>query len=821
MTVFFPYNADPRRDVSRRAIQCALEMQSRMAHYAAIQTIAGAFGLTMKAGLACGPVFLTNTGDPAVRLEHILAGQALDLSAEAEHLASGGDVVVHDGLRAAAGEMALLSQRDGFSWVERLDPPAAPVPLPPLGDFPHQAIETSIAYIHPSIAQRLRDNQLSFINEHRKVTILFAGFGDFDYDHDPSVGRRLQAYLTQVIHIVERYDGYLNKVDMGDKGSKYIIVFGAPIAHENDGERALRCALDIAALPEASVRIGVNTGYVFCGQVGSDERREYTVMGDAVNLSARLMQAAQPGQILVNETTQKAEARLFSWDSPQALKVKGKAGPVNAYPLAGLFQRANIGIQEPQYSLPMVGRQAEMDFARERVEHVLQGQGQILGITAEAGMGKSRLAAEILHMGLAEGLTGCGGECLSHGTHTSYLLWRNLLRAFFELGSAQGYDQQVAKLESALAAVDPGFVARLPLLALPLNLPIPDNDLTRPLDAKIRKESLEALLVACIRHRARQTPLMLVMEDCHWIDSLSNDLLEAVGRNVADVPVLMLVVYRPPETNQIQPRVTRFAHFSEIRLAEFSREEAERLIGLKLERLFYGLSGVPAELVERVTERAQGNPFYIDEMINLIHDRGIDPSNVEALRAVDLPDSLHSLIISRIDQLAEGAKTTLKVASVIGRAFRASWLWGIYPELGTPEKVKDQLAELSKLDITPLDKPEPELEYLFKHIVTREVAYESLAVATRQMLHEQTGLFIERTYAHKLEQFVDWLAYHYGLSQNTAKQREYFLRAGEAAQAAYANQAAIDYYRRLLPLLPDAGKNAIRLKLGQVLQLIG
>ena len=203
-------------------------------------------------------------------------------------------------------------------------------------------------------------------------------------------------------------------------------------------------------------------------------------------------------------------------------------------------------------------------------------------------------------------------------------------------------------------------------------------------------------------------------------------------------------------------------------------------------------------LVEQVTTKAQGNPFYIEELINFMHDRGLNPHDPAAFQMLELPDSLYSLVMSRIDQLREDEKTTLKVASVIGRLFKARWLWESYPQLGAPELVKGYLKTLSSLDLTPLDRPEPELEYFFKHNITQAVAYDSLAFATREQLHEGVGQFIERAYADRLSQYVDILAHHYGHSRNVAKQRHYFRQAGDAAKAAYANEAAIDYYQRFI-----------------------
>jgi predicted ATPase len=191
------------------------------------------------------------------------------------------------------------------------------------------------------------------------------------------------------------------------------------------------------------------------------------------------------------------------------------------------------------------------------------------------------------------------------------------------------------------------------------------------------------------------------------------------------------------------------------------------------------------------------------------------------LEQLELPSSLHSLVLSRIDQLTESQKSIIKVASVIGRSFRASWVWGMYPDLGDVPHIKSELEVLNRLDLAPLDMPEPELVYLFKHIVTQEVAYNSLPYATRAKLHENLGLYLEQTYPDRLDELVDLLAFHYEHSDNEAKKREYFQKAGEAAQADYANEAALGYYQRLLPLLSQGEQIPVLRKLAEVLQLVG
>jgi class 3 adenylate cyclase/tetratricopeptide (TPR) repeat protein len=814
ITVLFPCAPRQCSATARRAAQCAFAMQRRMAAYAAISTSAGEFSLTMKAGLAAGQVLSLIAGVPRERLETAAAGAALEWAAQAEHIARPGEAAAHPSLLALGGGLPTAGKREGCFI---LSPPRrarrAPLPLPP--DLPDALAQEAAAFLPPSIASRLAQGRASFVNEHRKVSVVFVSFTGFDYDHDPAAPLRLQEYLRHAIRLVGRYDGALNKADMGDKGSKLLLTFGAPIAHEDDEERALRCALELRA---PGVRIGVSSAFVYCGLVGSERRREYTVIGDGVNLAARLMQAAAPGQILASQAAQRAAEGRFQWGQPLTLALKGKAEAATAYPLEGLPEEAALRLSEPPPGLPLVGRRRELRLFSGLLERTLRGEGQALGVTAEAGMGKSRLAAEMIGLAQQRGLACYGGECLSHGANSAYLLWQPVFRVLFGLQAGQPPARQVERLAAALEALDATFLPRMPLLAPLVNLPLPDNELTRPLEARTRKEMLEELAAACLRRAALQHPFLLVLEDCHWIDPLSRDLLLAALRLLAGAPAAALVIYRPAEDDRNALGIQRLAHFSEIRLEELSREEAGELISIKLAHLF-GAGEFPAELSERIFARAQGNPFYMDEMVNLLHDRGIDPHDRRAIQSLELPDSLHSLVLSRIDQLDEAAKTTLKVASVIGRSFKASWLWGAYPALGAPAQVQAQLTHLSRLEITPLDRAEPEAEYIFKHIVTREVAYESLAVATRAMLHGAVGGYIER--GGDAAQSLDLLAYHYGLSRDLPKQREYFAKAGQAAEAAYANQAAASYYSRLLPLLPRGEQAEIALRLGRACQFIG
>ena len=439
-------------------------------------------------------------------------------------------------------------------------------------------------------------------------------------------------------------------------------------------------------------------------------------------------------------------------------------------------------------------------------------------MAAEAGRGKSRLIAEVVREYTAHGLTVVFGEAQAFGQTSSYLVWRHAWRALFGLDEELAEREQREILLRQLTAIDRAHARRAPLLAAVVGVDLPDNDLTRGFDAKLRKASLEALLVDVLRSKAKVEPLVIVLEDCHWIDPLSRDLLEALVRATATLPVLFLLAYRPAESPGGGLELEGLPQFLELRLGELGRDQAEQVVMAKLRQLFGSDRSVAPELVELVTERAQGNPFYLEELINYVHGLGIDPGDAQAIAHLDVPDSLHRLVLSRIDMLAEAPRSTLKVASVIGRTFDTPVLHGVYTEHGTLDEVEASLDVARRAELVGIDIAE-DRSWLFRHVVTREVAYESLPFATRASLHVRVGGYLETR--ESVESDLDLLAHHYSLGDDSEKKREFLVRAGIAAQARYANDAAVDYYRRAIPLLSGTEQADVVRRLAKVLELRG
>lgn len=558
-----------------------------------------------------------------------------------------------------------------------------------------------------------------------------------------------------------------------------------------------------------SLQIGISRGVLRAGACGSVSRRAYALQGDEVNLAARLMQRAVPGEILISGRLQAALVADFALEPLVPIALKGMPEPLPIFRLAGERPRF-IRLEEPTYALPMVGRTDELARIGEKLDLALQGHGQVVGISAEAGMGKSRLVAEVIRLARHRGLRAFGGACQSSGTNTPYLVWGALWRAVFDLDHGMPLRRRLRALHQAVEEWAPARLEALPLLGPLLGLNLEENDFAKHLEPQFRKSALHALLLDCLAAAAREagddgSGLLLILEDLHWIDALSHELLEQIAQTIVDLPILIVLAYRPPELLRLQaPRVEALPHFTHVSLEPLSAEETAQAIRAKLAQLLPERKGAAtAVLIARITEKAQGNPFYAEELLNYLRDRGIDPQDAAAIAALDLPASLHTLILSRIDQLTARQQAELKVASVIGRRFLHAWLHGAYPMLGEAAPLKADLDELAKLELTPLDTPEPELAYLFKHVVTQEVAYESLTAQARASLHEQLAVYLERLTGDDSDRYVDLLAFHYERSDNLSKKREYLRRAGEAAAARFANDAAVDYLARALALAPD------------------
>ncbi len=817
-----------------RAVTMAIAMQKAMAQFANVALPGGVtVSLGMKVAVATGRVRRFPVGDPGIQSIDAIAGDVMERVSACEGAAARGEIAV-DAVTARRLEdrltvrewRAFLPGRppEDVAIVDALRNEAPACPRPPLA-LPPDAADRLRPWLLPEVGRRIASGQDVFLTELRPATALFARFNGIDFERDPGAPAKLDVYVRWLQRIVTRLEGVLVQLTIGEKGSYFYAAWGAPIAHDDDTMRACTAALEIVRPPPeiatfiATTQIGITCGTMRTGAYGNRRRRTYGVLGDDTNLAARLMAKAGPGEIIISSHAARRQIEAFEVLALPSVTVKGKKEPVPVFRLVG---RKQTGILASKNVTPMIGRQRELSLAVERLRLARnRSRGQVVALSAEAGIGKTRLLTEVVHEARTRGFTPFAGDCPALGREASYTVWISIWRSFFKLGPETDAKATLTIVEGFLVEIDPGLRARAPLLGPVLNIALPDSELTRTLDPKVRRSSMEGLLVECIRHRARSGPLLFVLEECHWIDEASRNLLSVVVQAIARFPVAVVLAHRPVKAGEIfGANDAALEYLTTIELGDLPSKDARQLIELKLADAFGG-AVAPAGLVDLIAARAEGSPFFIEEAANLLKERGADVRAAQDLNSLELPESMHSLVLGRIDQLTEDAQTTLKVASVIGRAFRTAVLFGVHPLQHVRTNLPAQLDEMQRRNMALLEPVGAEEAYLFKHIVIQEVAYESLPFAFRATIHEAIGRYLERLAGQDVQPWVDLLAFHFGRSNCIDKKRDYLAAAGDAARAAYALESAIGHYDRAMEFLTDGPRVSVLARFGEVLELAG
>ncbi len=686
-------------------------------------------------------------------------------------------------------------------------------------------------------AERLLATRGQVTAERRLVTILFSdvkGSTAMAEGLDPEeVMEIMDGAFDVLIEPVYRYEGTLARL-MGDA---VLAFFGAPIAHEDDPERAIRAALDIiegarqyaARLEQErgisgfNVRVGIHTGMVVVGEVGSDLRVEYTAMGDAINLAARMESAADPGTILVSEATHKLIAPLFETEALGPVQVKGKVEPVSVYRVLTAREvpgkvRGIEGVESP-----LVGREAELQALQEALEHLRAGVGGVVTIVGDAGIGKSRLVAEarrcavgVIHA-VVSGANGelplqwIEGRCLSYGTNIAYLLWLDVLRGL--LGVTAEHSPQAVRDALSQRVRDLGpdqFQDVYPCLSQLMSLPADEE--TEAALCELEGERLKASTFDAVERlmhwTAEQRPLVLVCEDLHWADPTSIELLERLLALVDRASLLLVCLSRANPDHgswrlrETAARMYRHRH-TDVWLAPLSAAEGQTLLSNILQS-----PSLPEHFRDRILQHAEGNPLYVEEIIRSLIDSGaIMRDSVHQswtiTRDVDdiaVPETLQGVLTARIDRLQEQTKRVLQMASVIGRSF----LYRVLSAIAEEERELDaHLLTLQREQMIRERARIPELEYVFKHELTREAAYHGLLKKERRVFHRQVGEALERLFPDRIHEQVGLLAYHWERAGDPERAVHYLQRAGDAARLMYSHDEAIDYYERALILLKE------------------
>jgi ABC-type oligopeptide transport system substrate-binding subunit/class 3 adenylate cyclase len=625
--------------------------------------------------------------------------------------------------------------------------------------------------------------------------------------------------VARIVGEVESLGGHVKDL----AGDGVLAFFGAPTTSEDDTERAVRCALRVVAEMDEygrevrrgwgaegfGVRVGVATGPVVLGEVGAGSRVEYAAFGDTVNVAARLQSAADPGSVLVDETTHRSVEGIFEWSGQRDLELKGKRETVPAWIVAGIAAEARSQRGLPGVETRLVGRAFELATGREALEAVQAGRGSVLVVSGDAGIGKSRLLHELRTAAEGAGIRWLEGRCVSYGESLPYWPVRDLLRGEWIGAGADEPELRVRvglrrRLEQLFGAGADEFYPYLGGLL--------EVALEREAEARTAQLSPEALqwrtfevIGQLFARLAEEGPLVLAFEDLHWADPTSVLLLEQLLSLAEDMPVVLVLSLRPERDHGswgLREHTGReFPHLlREIDLGPLGVADTELLAAL------IAPAELPAELERRVLEAADGNPFFLEELVRSLADVGALVRADEGWRfdhavEVEVPPTVEKVILARLDRLSPQAREFVTAASALGRTFALPLLEGVVGDVPA-----DSLHELQRLGLLRQSRRWPQPEFRFRHALIQETAYRTLLGPQRTGLHRRAAEWLEERYAERDVEPLGLLAHHWLAAEDETKAADYLLRAGDKARLEYALDEAIEHYRALLPLLERRGE---------------
>jgi class 3 adenylate cyclase/3',5'-cyclic AMP phosphodiesterase CpdA len=673
--------------------------------------------------------------------------------------------------------------------------------------------------------------------ERRQLTVLFCDLVDSTVlasQLDPEELREVvRAYQEACAKVIARFEGHIAQY----LGDGLLVYFGYPLAHEDDAQRAVRAGLGIIeALGQLNtrlaqergvhlaVRLGIHTGLVVVGEVGGGTRQEQLALGETPNLAARLQGIAAPNTLVVSAATVQLLGGFFTYQSLGTSVLKGLAQPVEVYQvLHESMARSRLEAAGSTGLIPLVGREQEVALLRERWAQVKEGMGQVVLLSGEAGIGKSRLVQVLKEHVATEPqawLTPC--QCSPYHQNTALYPWIELLeRVALRFEREESPQQKLNKLEGFLVQYGLLLAEAVPLFASLLSLPLTADYAPLTLSPEQQKQkTMHAFLTILLRIAAQQ-PVLFVMEDLHWVDPSTLEFLNLLVDQGPTARILALLTFRP----DFSPPWTGRSHLTQVTLPRLPRRQAAEMAG----RVAHSKM-LPAEVMEQVVARTDGVPLFVEELTKMVLESGLLQEREERyeltgpLPPLAIPTTLHDSLMARLDRLAT-VKAMAQLGATLGREFSYALLQAVSPwDEGTLGRGLHQLVEAEFLYQQGLP---PEATYRFKHALIQDAAYQSLLRSTRQQYHQRIAQVLEARFPERCETQPELLAHHYTEAGLAEQAMGYWQRAGQQASERSANLEAVSHFTTgiaLLTTLPETPAHTqqaltLHIALGAALQI--
>jgi predicted ATPase/class 3 adenylate cyclase len=666
---------------------------------------------------------------------------------------------------------------------------------------PANILQSPVA-VNSSTTTPISQGQACNIAGERKfVSVIFADISGFTAMSEKLDAERVTDIMNQCFKrlgkAVSDREGFIDKF-MGDC---IMALFGAPIAHENDPELAVACALQMLEEMKAfnaelglemGISIGINAGFVVAGGVGTSEKLEYTVMGDAVNLAQRLQSAAKRNEIYVSESIYKACPERFAFKKLEPMSVKGKSEPVLVYSVLG-EAKDETESSSVFRDLSIVGRERELSVAENAFKELAQGRSQILMLAGDPGVGKSRMKFEMRKISQDYFFRWVEGRCTPLQRETSHSVVIHLIRNLLQIAEREELKSQREKLMT-LKSLDLDNLS-IQLIADFLSIPLEKEEPLK-LEPQQKRKALWVALRQVFARMSQSSPVVLFFEDLQWVDRLSQEFISHLMDHLTTMKVMVAGGFR----REFQHQWSQKPNFSQISLNPLTADQSVSYV-----KALLGVEQLPSELEALVHQKSDGNPLYIQEIIKTLIDTG-KIKNISGtwtavgdLNSLEISPTVQGLIASRIDRLDERSKQILQYASAIGRRFSDRVLRAA---LESSDDLDDRLQLLQHRGLIESEsESSEEALYKFHHALMQDVAYQSILQKFQKVIHEQIGKSIESVHHQAIENYLEALAFHYGQSKNFDKSVEYLRRAGKKAAALFDNQTALKYYYQAAQLL--------------------